>query len=138
MHSGERPFQCALCQKSFTQLAHLQKHHLVHTGERPHQCRVRPCFPCSLARNSRSLEGGLLGLCFPILISKDGEEKVEGGKIASGESVCVCVNAQAQGRPLECVLLKEKAQLHACAWRVKKLKILEPVRPCPPPPRLPG
>lgn len=32
--------QCELCAKSFTQLAHLQKHHLVHTGERPHECAV--------------------------------------------------------------------------------------------------
>ena len=32
--------KCNLCTKSFTQLAHLQKHDLVHTGEKPHLCDV--------------------------------------------------------------------------------------------------
>ncbi|KGL85604.1 PR domain zinc finger protein 1, partial [Tinamus guttatus] len=38
VHSGERPFKCQTCNKGFTQLAHLQKHYLVHTGEKPHEC----------------------------------------------------------------------------------------------------
>uniref|UniRef100_A0A3Q0RFN3 PR domain zinc finger protein 1 n=1 Tax=Amphilophus citrinellus TaxID=61819 RepID=A0A3Q0RFN3_AMPCI len=29
-----------LCREGFTQLAHLQKHYLVHTGEKPHECQV--------------------------------------------------------------------------------------------------
>ena len=31
-----------LCFPRFTQLAHLQKHDLVHTGEKPHRCEVSP------------------------------------------------------------------------------------------------
>jgi uncharacterized Zn-finger protein len=34
------PYRCKKCQKGFTQLAHLQKHDLVHTGEKPHVCNV--------------------------------------------------------------------------------------------------
>lgn len=39
IHSGERPFPCEVCQKSFRSLANLKLHTRTHTGERPYTCR---------------------------------------------------------------------------------------------------
>lgn len=41
-HTGERPYKCRYCVKTFAEGGSLKKHERIHTGEKPYACPICP------------------------------------------------------------------------------------------------
>uniref|UniRef100_A0A6P7GSC4 Zinc finger protein 829-like n=1 Tax=Diabrotica virgifera virgifera TaxID=50390 RepID=A0A6P7GSC4_DIAVI len=40
IHSGEKPYKCAICSKQFSYLSSLNEHINIHSGEKPYKCKI--------------------------------------------------------------------------------------------------
>ena len=40
VHTGERPYTCKICARSFSHSTALKLHLRMHTGEKPHVCKL--------------------------------------------------------------------------------------------------
>ena len=43
IHAGEKPYPCTICIKKFMRASHLHDHMFIHTEEEPYQCNIYMC-----------------------------------------------------------------------------------------------
>ncbi|RZF38308.1 hypothetical protein LSTR_LSTR016811 [Laodelphax striatellus] len=80
-HNNDKPFTCQLCRRQFSEMWALKKHTRLHTGERPYQCTQcgKLFADCSNLAKHRSIIHDVFMLCRVYTIAELGERECVDG-----------------------------------------------------------